>query len=122
MHLAAAGLPPRHIHVVPEPLEQVHGGLADLGNIPSARQVLNSATRMFTAWQHRAGPAAARWYPGPVAAGQLEIIAAGVSGDLAYTVGYEHETASMDGGPDETYTLRVTHCHDSQRLSSNAAR
>ena len=37
----------------------------------------------------------------------LEIVAAGASGDLAYTVAYEHTTASVEGTP-RTYTLRVT--------------
>jgi ketosteroid isomerase-like protein len=37
-----------------------------------------------------------------------DLIAAGVSGDLAYTVGYEHTCLSIDGGPIEPHTLRVT--------------
>jgi ketosteroid isomerase-like protein len=36
-----------------------------------------------------------------------EIVAADVIGDLAYTVGYEHTQASIDGEP-RTYTLRAT--------------
>ena len=36
--------------------------------------------------------------------------AAGVSGDLAYTVGYEHTTASVNGTP-SSYILRVTHVY-----------
>ena len=40
----------------------------------------------------------------------LEIIAAGASGDLAYTVGYEHTSATVDGMP-RHYTLRVTHVY-----------
>jgi ketosteroid isomerase-like protein len=42
---------------------------------------------------------------------RLEVIAAGVSGDLAYTVGYEHILASMDGGPVSPSRLRVTHVY-----------
>ena len=42
---------------------------------------------------------------------RLELVAAGVSGDLAYTVGYEHCTRSVDGGPAESNTLRVTHVY-----------
>jgi ketosteroid isomerase-like protein len=42
---------------------------------------------------------------------RFELVAAGVSGDLAYTVGYEHTTASVDGGPVQSYTLRVTHVY-----------
>jgi ketosteroid isomerase-like protein len=41
----------------------------------------------------------------------FELVAAGVSGDLAYTVGYEHCTRSWDGGPPEDATLRVTHVY-----------
>ena len=34
----------------------------------------------------------------------FEVIAAGASGDLAYTVGYEHNRVKVDGEP-RTYTL-----------------
>ena len=37
-----------------------------------------------------------------------EIIAAGASGDLAYTVAIEHTTASINGGPPTPYKLRAT--------------
>jgi ketosteroid isomerase-like protein len=37
----------------------------------------------------------------------FELIAAGASGDLAYTVGYEHSSVSVDGEPRST-SLRVT--------------
>ena len=37
----------------------------------------------------------------------VDIIAAGASGDLAYTVAYEHTSTSVAGVP-RTYTLRVT--------------
>jgi ketosteroid isomerase-like protein len=37
-----------------------------------------------------------------------EVIAADVSGDLAYIVGFEHTTASVNGAPPEPYSLRVT--------------
>jgi ketosteroid isomerase-like protein len=39
----------------------------------------------------------------------FELVAAGASGDLAYTLGYEHVSFSMDGGPVAPLTLRVTH-------------
>jgi len=39
---------------------------------------------------------------------RVEILAAGVSGDLAYTVELEHTSVSLDGVPVEPYTLRVT--------------
>ena len=41
---------------------------------------------------------------------EFEVIAAGASGDLAYTVGYEHNRVKVDGEP-RTYTLRVTHAY-----------
>jgi ketosteroid isomerase-like protein len=41
---------------------------------------------------------------------EFELVAAGVSGDLAYTVGFEHKTVVADGEP-ATYTLRVTHVY-----------
>jgi ketosteroid isomerase-like protein len=42
---------------------------------------------------------------------RFELVAAGVSGDLAYTVGYEHTAASCDGTPLDPSTLRVTHTY-----------
>jgi ketosteroid isomerase-like protein len=42
---------------------------------------------------------------------RFELVAAGVSSDLAYTVGYEHTSVSMDGVPVEPYTLRLTHVY-----------
>jgi ketosteroid isomerase-like protein len=41
----------------------------------------------------------------------FELIAAGVSGDLGYTVGYEHSTVSIDGRPPTANRLRVTHVY-----------
>ena len=40
---------------------------------------------------------------------RLDLVAAGVSGDLAYMVGFEHIANSVVGIPVEPYTLRVTH-------------
>lgn len=40
----------------------------------------------------------------------VELVAAGASGDLAYTVTYENSSASVDGEP-RTYVLRVTHIY-----------
>ncbi|HWN27415.1 MAG TPA: nuclear transport factor 2 family protein [Actinomycetospora sp.] len=40
----------------------------------------------------------------------LELVAAGASGDLAYTVGFEHKTFVVDGEA-VSYTLRVTHVY-----------
>jgi ketosteroid isomerase-like protein len=42
---------------------------------------------------------------------RFELVAAGASEDLAYTVGYEHTAFSMDGGPIQPTTLRVTHVY-----------
>jgi len=44
----------------------------------------------------------------------FDLVAAGVSGDLAYTVGYEHTSVSWEGAPLEPYTLRVTHVYRSE--------
>ena len=41
----------------------------------------------------------------------VELVAAGVSGDLAYTVGFEHSEYSYDGGPVQQAVLRVTHIY-----------
>jgi len=42
---------------------------------------------------------------------RFELVTAGASGDLAYTVGYEHITVSIDGAPVAPFTLRVTHLY-----------
>jgi ketosteroid isomerase-like protein len=39
---------------------------------------------------------------------EIEVVAAGVSGDLAYLVAVEHTTASIGGAPPTPYSLRVT--------------
>jgi ketosteroid isomerase-like protein len=41
---------------------------------------------------------------------EFEVIAAGASGDLAYTVGYERNKVQVEGTP-RVYTLRVTHVY-----------
>jgi ketosteroid isomerase-like protein len=51
----------------------------------------------------------ASWFSGAVDY-EFEVVAAGASGDLAYTVGYEHNRTSVDGQP-RTYTLRATHVY-----------
>lgn len=38
----------------------------------------------------------------------IEVVAGGASGDLAYLVAFEHTTASIGGKPPAPYTLRVT--------------
>ena len=42
---------------------------------------------------------------------RFEPVAAGVSEDLAYVVGFEHIANSVNGVPVEPYTLRVTHIY-----------
>ena len=49
------------------------------------------------------------WFADSVAY-EFEVVAAGASGDLAYTVGYEHNDVTFAGEP-TTYTLRVTHVY-----------
>ena len=39
---------------------------------------------------------------------EWEILSADVSGDLAYVVAIEHTTASIGGGPTQSYALRAT--------------
>jgi ketosteroid isomerase-like protein len=41
----------------------------------------------------------------------FDLLAAGVSGDLAYTVGLEHAAHSRDDVPEGPYTVRVTHIY-----------
>jgi ketosteroid isomerase-like protein len=48
---------------------------------------------------------------------RFELVAAGASGDLAYTLGYEHVVLSMDGGPVAPLTLRVTHLYRARTAS-----
>jgi ketosteroid isomerase-like protein len=40
---------------------------------------------------------------------RLDLVAAGLSGDLAYTVGFERSSLSIDGGPVQENVVRVTH-------------
>lgn len=40
---------------------------------------------------------------------EQELIAAGASGDLAYTVAFERKTVDTPSGERATYTLRTTH-------------
>jgi ketosteroid isomerase-like protein len=42
---------------------------------------------------------------------EFELVAAGASGDLAYTVGYERHRTSIEGGPVQPHSLRVTHVY-----------
>jgi ketosteroid isomerase-like protein len=42
---------------------------------------------------------------------RFDLIAAAVSGDMAYTIGNEHTSVSIGGVPAEPYTLRVTHVY-----------
>ncbi|MEV4261197.1 nuclear transport factor 2 family protein [Kribbella sp. NPDC049584] len=42
---------------------------------------------------------------------EFELLAAGVSGDLAYTVGFERSTMSIAGGPARSSVIRATHVY-----------
>jgi ketosteroid isomerase-like protein len=42
---------------------------------------------------------------------RFDVEVAEVSGDMAYSVGYERFNTSVDGGPKEPYTVRVTHVY-----------
>jgi ketosteroid isomerase-like protein len=45
----------------------------------------------------------------------FELIAAGVSEELAYTVGYEDSVRAVSGGPQESSKLRVTHIYRKEK-------
>ena len=73
---------------------------------------------LFGAWVSKTGPAEVGAFNTYLAsqfadcsAYEIDLVAAGASGDLAYTVAYERTTASVRGGPVEPYTLRVTHLY-----------
>ena len=69
----------------------VFGAMEDVIGAEEARQVFRwLATRFSNSTDYR-----------------FELVAAGASGDLAYTVGYEHTQASVRGEP-RSYTLRAT--------------
>jgi ketosteroid isomerase-like protein len=42
---------------------------------------------------------------------RFDLVAAGVSGDLAYTVALEYASVSVGGGPDQSLTTRATHVY-----------
>jgi ketosteroid isomerase-like protein len=73
----------------------VFGAMKDVIGAEEARQVFRwLATRFSNCTDYR-----------------FELVAAGASGDLAYTLGYEHISFSMDGGPVQPTVLRVTHVY-----------
>jgi ketosteroid isomerase-like protein len=39
---------------------------------------------------------------------EFDVVAAGLSGDLAYVVGHERAASSIEGGDDENLSLRIT--------------
>ena len=47
---------------------------------------------------------------------RFDLVAADVSGDLAYLIGFEHVANSVVGVPVEPYTLRVTHIFGASRV------
>jgi ketosteroid isomerase-like protein len=71
---------------------------------------------LFGAWGpiekgHRQLTETFRWVGSRFKAGALvpENVVSHVSGDLAYTVGFERGEVSIDGGPATPMTIRVTH-------------
>ncbi len=78
----------------------------------------NDPVTLFGALQTRVGwedvSATSRWVASrfsDCSSYEIELVAAGASGDLAYTVAYEHTTASVEGRTPTSYTLRVTHVY-----------
>jgi ketosteroid isomerase-like protein len=72
---------------------------------------LFGAALSSTGWQQLSSDFAtvASWFSDSEAY-DVEVVAAGASGDLAYTVGYEHNTVKVNGEL-RTYTLRATHVY-----------
>jgi ketosteroid isomerase-like protein len=73
--------------------------------------LFGAAVNCETGWQdlERTFGEVASWFS-ECTSYEFELVAAGVSGDLAYTVGFEHTSTSVEGVP-RTYTLRVTHVY-----------
>jgi ketosteroid isomerase-like protein len=51
----------------------------------------------------------------------FDLVAAGVSGDLAYVVGYERGAASVGGGTVQPLDLRVTQVYSRRRAGMRSA-
>lgn len=74
---------------------------------------------LFGAWGpiergHPAVTGTFRWVGGRFtghSGGGVENTVVHASGDLAYTVGFEHGPASVDGGPERDMVIRVTHIY-----------
>jgi ketosteroid isomerase-like protein len=71
--------------------------------------MLGSKREVEAAWSERRASMASRF--SDLADYDFELVAAGASHDLAYTVGYERHSASIEGGPVKPHTLRVTHVY-----------
>jgi ketosteroid isomerase-like protein len=111
-------------------LERVHHGLAEIGNGRPASYTdcwhRRSHVTLFGAWgpierTHERLASTFRWVGsrfsgGPLIADDVERFE---SGDLAYTVGFEHGSVSVDGGPAQVMTIRVTHIY--RRIDGNWA-
>jgi hypothetical protein len=54
-------------------------------------------------------------------ANRFDLVAAGASGDLAYTAGYEHTSVPLDGVLAEPCTLRVTHIYGRSTAARTAS-
>ena len=103
-------------------LKRVHSGLAEIarGKPPAYTSCWHRSPHvtLFGAW----GPiergyvrlastfdwVGSRFRGGPLVAEDVETF---VSGDLAYTVGFERGTVSIDNGPLHVMTVRVTHVY-----------
>lgn len=89
----------------------VHNGDASLRRAIWSR---NEPVSVLGAWRNASGQAELEELFGHLAESfsdctsyELELLDAEVVGDVAYTVGFEHTSASVNGVP-RTYTLRVT--------------
>ena len=70
-----------------------------LFGVDATKQGADAVRRTFE-WQ-------AKWIS-HCTAHRLDLVAAGVSGDLAYTVAFEHASVSVGGGPVQQLTNRAT--------------
>ena len=103
-------------------LDEVEAGLADMAQGRPGRYAGcwadSDDVTLFGAWGpvERGLDAVVRtfdWVGSRFSDGELqsEHHVVGVSGDLAYTVGFERGTVRVDGGPPGPMTIRVTHVY-----------
>ena len=75
---------------------------ATLFGVDATKQGADDVRRTFE-WQ-------ASWIS-HCTAHHVDLVAAGASGDLAYTVAFEHASVSVGGGPVQSLTNRATHVY-----------